>query len=172
MKTKAGQTGGCCGEPDGVMVWACSTPIVRRYFSIRGLTTTFNIIIDFTVVLCSSDKPRHEHELVDSVKITRRNAGGFTYDERQELISYGHYYSRNSCYPMYREKRAFADAYLEDHVLLPVLRLIFRRCVNGHLWAHHSEERRKGLFGKERVQTKTLHDMVLTDSATSGQRMV
>ena len=30
---------------------------------------------------------------------------------------------------------------------------------NGHLWMNHSEERRKGLFGTQRVQTMTIHEL-------------
>ena len=168
VKVKAGQTGGCCEEPEGVMVWACPDPHCSQVLPDSRIDHHIQHYHRFySCALCSSDKPRHEHELVDPGQDYTATRYGYTYDERQELISYGyHDYVNSWAPPMYREKEHLLTHISRDHAYYCPSCDSYFGDVNGHLWAHHSEERRKGLFGKERVQTKTHRDMARTDPAT------
>lgn len=146
VKTKAGQTGGCCEEPEGVMVYACPDRHCSQVLcelSIDFHNKHFHRV--YSCALCSSDKPREQHH----------------YDTRPDLL---HPSRRNP--PMYKEKEDLLTHISRNHAYYCPSCNSYFGDVNGHLWAHHSEERRKGLFGKERVQTKTHRDMARTDPAT------
>lgn len=146
VKTKAGQTGGCCEEPEGVNVWACPDPHCSQVLPYSRIDSHIQHYHRFySCALCSSDKSREQHQ----------------FDSRPDLP---YLFRRNP--PMYKEKEDLLTHISRNHAYYCPSCKSYFGSVNGHLWAHHSEERKKGLFGKERVQTKTLHDMVLTDSAT------
>ena len=162
VKTKAGQTGGCCEEPEGVMIYACPDPHCSQVLPDSRIDYHIQHYHRFySCALCSSDKPRHEHELVDS---GQEFTGSWIYmyrnDERH--ITYGvswDYAVSDWKAPMFRHKSDLVMHIKEHHAYF------CRPCAvylgldaTYHLLRRHSKTR-KGWFTQKNVQTMTVQEL-------------